>query len=103
MTGSSPDLPGNRTEITSSSQADGDSGIAVWVYRRDLLGSTTPATWLRPVGAQRGIRARDRSAASPSWLTVVGRGKNQPVSSFEQTSSVTHLRPAHQGSASWEP
>lgn len=31
-----------------------------------------PAAWLRPVGVQRGIRVRARSAASPSWLAVVG-------------------------------
>jgi hypothetical protein len=42
------------------------------VDRRDLLWSTTPATWRRPVGAQRDIRARDRSASLPSWLAVAG-------------------------------
>ena len=54
------------------------------VDRRDLLWSTTPATWRRPVGAQRDIRGCDRSASSsPSWLTFVGGGKNRPVSSSE--------------------
>ena len=42
------------------------------VGRRGLLWSTTPAAWRTPVGVQRDIRARDRSAPSPLWLAVVG-------------------------------
>jgi hypothetical protein len=64
------------------------------VDRRGLLSSTAAATWRSPVEVQRGIRVRDQSASSPSWLTVVGSGTDGPVSRPEQTSSVTHLRPA---------
>lgn len=40
--------------------------------RLDPARPTTPAAWLRPAGLQRDIRAPDRSACPPSWLTFVG-------------------------------
>lgn len=40
--------------------------------RRGWLWSTALATWWRPVGVQRGIRAPGSSAHPPSWLTAVG-------------------------------
>jgi hypothetical protein len=56
-----PKLPKLRAQ--ASSLRDGRPG---------LLWSTTPAAWRRPVGVQRDIRVRDRSAHPTPWLAVVG-------------------------------
>lgn len=42
------------------------TGLPSWLALVDGMSS-----WLRPVGVQRGIRVRGRSARPPSWPTVV--------------------------------
>ncbi|MGW2768873.1 hypothetical protein [Streptomyces sp. NPDC001275] len=48
--------------------------IASWANEHVGEDGTGPASWLRPVGVQRGTRAPDQSACPPSWLTFVGWG-----------------------------
>jgi hypothetical protein len=50
----------------AASQAEGAQHRSSRAGRRGLLWSTASAAWLRPVGVQRGIRVRRRSASSPS-------------------------------------